>query len=552
MRSAHVWASAATAILIATSATSLRSGSVAGTLNVKVLTGSGTAVGGATVRFIDGSSMAAAMTNIHGEAKLFNIPAGTHTLQASQAGFCSTTRQVTTEDGAESAVTIWLCATSDVVSIDGPADPVVALLDARVPDAGGTATHCTNDAIYTGSSNILLPENAMALTAGTSTCHGAVMVLSGSRAMSFMNAGGSLPWTDAMGDVYYATRPPRRIRVPVTFWLHTTHPKADITDAILTGHLQKVNTLLMDGKAGLVLVADIAGEVEPTVGDADAIAGAGAAIGSDCGNVAKIKAFGLPIYDPDRLNVYYVEDISGDAGGYTCTVQGAPNIIFIDDDQSSDFTLAHEIGHALGLDRPAWGHTDTFKGFYQDVGGHRLNVMDHLADTPTYFSLGQVARMSLSDASWLNAVTPAGSVRARQAAALGAMPVMACGCPEDNAATDCPAMNTDIVRTSTLATAGGPLACTVTPPNHAETIACGATKTLTAQLTLNGALAGSGGAQWTSADPSTVTAVIVTTAFGSSTGRIQGIKAGTAEVRAWAGGSFAPIQVTVTGSCPTP
>jgi Carboxypeptidase regulatory-like domain len=549
MRSAYVWAAAGTAILVATSATSLRGVTAVGSITVMVRAGNGTnaPVGGAMVTIV--GTQTGAMTTTQGKAHIGGLSPGLHSVAVRRIGFCATTRPVTVIDGADVQLTIYSCPQVDALTVDGFDDPVMALLDVRLPDGGGGSA-CWNDTTYTGTGGFLIPQNAMALASSAPTCQGGVIVFSANRALSFMNTAGSLPWTDAAGDVYDVVRPPRRLRVPVTFWMHTTADKVALKSKISTEHFNRATTILTESMSGIVLVADEGSDAPPTVGDADAI-GAGAAIGNGCSHVPTIKATSA-IYDPNRINVYYVDDPGGAGDGYTCIKNGARNIIFIRR-TAYDYTLMHELGHAMGLDRPSWGHTTNFKGFYADASAVppvALDVMDPNASDPTYLSLGQVARMNLSDSSFLNISTGTGgtSVRSRQAAALGAMAVWACGCPEDAATTDCPALNKDIIRTPKLAEVGGPFACTVTVSD--QTVACRATIPVTAYLKSGTSDAYSGSESWISLDPTTVTVTPITADVGWIKASIRGEKAGSAKVRVWAGGTYATMTVTVSGPCP--
>ena len=178
--------------------------------------------------------------------------------------------------------------------------------------------------------------------------------------------------------------------------------------------------------------------------------------------------------------------------------------------------------------------------------------MHPYAATPTYFSVGQAAEMNLGVESFLNmpSAVDGSTVRSRQAAALGAMPVLVCGCPEGNATVDCPALNRDIVRSSTTVTPTTyVLACTVTPEQPMLTLTCGDTKQMMATITQGGADA-RGDASWYSLDPTKVIATWASGVVGKTSGNIHGANTGTAEVRVYAGGPHGTIQVTVNPPCP--
>ena len=547
MRSVYRWVGGTTAIVVVLCATSLPGTTLTGSISVTVRTGDGTDTPVTDARLSIASTNLSAVTSSLGQAHFAGVPSGPQTVRVSRIGYVPCQRTVNVPVAGEITITIWACA--DAVSVDNPDDQVVVLADVRLPDASGS--HCENDLLKNGHGGAAIPENALALSSGTAPCPGSVTVFSEGRAVSFMNDATSLPWTNAVGDVYDAKRPPRLVRVPVTFWMIGMPAKDTVKETILTVHLAKANELLRSSMTGLELVADETTGGVPTVGDADAIAGAAAAIGKGCDSVASIKAHSA-IYDPNRLNVYYVNDESGAANGYTCTASGGQNIIFMywGSGKPKVGTLVHEVGHALGLDRPDWGHSNVLGGFYKDATGLRVNVMYSLADTPTYFSVGQAAQMNAGVESFLNFAVAGSSVRSRQAAALGSMPVFVCGCPESSATGDCAALNRDILRPGTLTTpTTDTLACTVTVVPSSVTVSCGGTQHIDAWITQNG-LAARGEARWYDSDSMTVQLLDTTSSVGSASGGIKGLKVGTAEIRIYGGGPYAIVPVTVTPPCP--
>ncbi len=116
-----------------------------------------------------------------------------------------------------------------------------------------------------------------------------------------------------------------------------------------------------------------------------------------CADVATLPSTVTP--DPTKLNIYHVTSVVDVDGtiqrGYFCT----PNVILVAHGMALDNTFAHELGHALGLISPYFGHIDGVSGFIRD------NVMSTDAatgqDDRHRLSLGQLFRMHVDGRSWL-------------------------------------------------------------------------------------------------------------------------------------------------------
>jgi len=120
-----------------------------------------------------------------------------------------------------------------------------------------------------------------------------------------------------------------------------------------------------------------------------------------CTNSSSIST-NSAIYDVNRINVYFVQNygnIPNLTPAYNCWLQGHREIIFVSWDNANvvDPTLAHELGHALGLVHPnaVGGHT------YQVAGFDAFNLMASNADV-TNASIGQLYAFNFSTDSWLN------------------------------------------------------------------------------------------------------------------------------------------------------
>jgi hypothetical protein len=114
------------------------------------------------------------------------------------------------------------------------------------------------------------------------------------------------------------------------------------------------------------------------------------------------------IYDASKINVYFVAHY-GNTEGLTpannCWIKLHPEIVFISwaNENLTDPSLAHELGHALGLFHP--------KGTNGQVGGHTYlyegpefspyNLMASNVDV-TEVTIGQLYALNFSSDSWIN------------------------------------------------------------------------------------------------------------------------------------------------------
>jgi len=270
---------------------------------------------------------------------------------------------------------------------------------------GPRSSGCANDDVFLGAGSI----DVGSLLAPKSTCPAEVAVFSSGNAMALDTA--VKTWTNNGGDVRPETlKPP--IRVPVVIWVDTLVPSGtngpldDLKDAMV---------YFLDNKAGV--------DFDTTAGTVKTVASATArrTIGYSCDSASAARRGNY--YLAGVLNVYYVHDIHLGASydkstaprGWNCVDHGAPNQLYVSMIDRANTTLAHEIGHALGLQVPYNGHTDWLQGFdesnlmwsYQDVIDR-----DHIA-------LGQAYRISADSNSWLN--LPPSTLRTGQ-------PARDCGC----------------------------------------------------------------------------------------------------------------------------
>jgi hypothetical protein len=147
------------------------------------------------------------------------------------------------------------------------------------------------------------------------------------------------------------------------------------------------------------------------------------------------------------LNVYYVDLVGttsafGSLRGTTCPWQeGRPEVIYVNRNDWVPSTLAHEVGHALGLTVPRDGHTEVMKEFDLTNLMMCCNVgQDRLARTR--LTVGQVFRMNADSGSWLNWASPGGTP-------IRPGPRVACQCGRDDPAGLCPRLAEDVATPNT-------------------------------------------------------------------------------------------------------
>jgi len=522
------------------------------TLTIKVVDSDGHSVAHANVSIKASSSHGE--TGAAGTITLTGVAKGSHVIRVTKIGSCPVDRKLRVHGDTDVTITVKGCSDALSTGIDGN---IIAFADLKSTHSG--TPECVNDVVVQGGTAADLHRNALALTEGGLSCHGSAGVLSKDHGFWFTNDAALLPWTDALGDVMNVSLT-ARLAVPMKIFvsdvaLSSNSLLAPIRTTIRE-HLANAEAKLVEQYTGL-RIAGTGGASDPVIENLKQTnASLIPVVGSGCESAQKI-ARNPALYDQGRLNVFYAAGLDGTAAGWTCEHKGYPNIIFIADVGAHPYTLLHEVGHALGLIRPAWGHTGGLAGFRTDKKGNPLNLMAETSLDGVYLSVGQVAQMHLSASSWLNFPSASDHSTVRSRASSNAV-VDACSCPESGSTPDCPAISLDLPKrpgTWLTTTSVSVTACTVVVTPNPITISCGRSIPVTATYSRTGEEVKSLDAKWASFTPtvatvsSTETSGPVLPASHPTRGAIiQALAAGSATVRAWADGAFTDITVNVT--CP--
>jgi len=191
-------------------------------------------------------------------------------------------------------------------------------------------------------------------------------------------------------------------RVKVNLNLRVPSGIAGVAAAAQT-QVDLADTLLNHNRAGIAL--SLTGSAPQSYSTAEA-----AVIGTGCSAVeGLIKSDPVKgLYDPASINVYYVDVISASNNsrpeGFDCFEWGAANIIYMSN-ESVDNMLAHELGHAFGL-QYGNGHVNNLKSF---TDTKLTNLMNAWPTAPAdHWTAGQVYRMNADTRSVLNQLVGVG------------------------------------------------------------------------------------------------------------------------------------------------
>jgi hypothetical protein len=261
---------------------------------------------------------------------------------------------------------------NNVVQVELPVGTTLAFVVARGP----TGTVCLGQLAPPSDGGVV--ELVASPPATPAACGHDLAVMSLGHAMYFDS---TVAWQSA--PISLPLKP--EIPVPLNIWVPATMNKATIIDQVKLAKM-----LFEQNLVGIDLTVPTAADISTYPASTSA--------GSGCASTTQLVEGAL--YDPARINVYYVPLIIPDALGYACYEWGAPNIIFIKVGTAADYVLAHELGHAFGLQYAPNGHEADPVRFPDNIMS--VGVYGSPGNTRNHFSLGQVFRMNVDTRSALN------------------------------------------------------------------------------------------------------------------------------------------------------
>lgn len=211
-------------------------------------------------------------------------------------------------------------------------------------------------------------------------------------------------WTDAAEDLTVGPLDPA-LTVPLVIW-NGTGKSLQAFASIAVADIDRANSVLSKERAGIVL------ERQPDIRSFEPRRGYDIKFG--CNALGDSLGFAI---DASALNVVYLNhfvdtdrdgnETSNTMSGYACIrPDQPPAVVLLSLESGNDLTLAHEIGHTLGLSSeefpisPGGGHTTGRAGFDEKNLMWR-SVLPH-SDPRTRIAEGQIFRFHVDRRSWIN------------------------------------------------------------------------------------------------------------------------------------------------------
>jgi hypothetical protein len=191
--------------------------------------------------------------------------------------------------------------------------------------------------------------------------------------------------------------PPMR-RLPLALWILSDD---HATPEWVEEQVRTANDLYAQLRVGVYLDTVVGRRTRSTALDA--------AFAQKCDGIAQLQASGL--YDRRRVNAYFFLPENSSTLGRMCEGEGYPEAVFVASDRFPA-TLAHELGHVMGLLEPHGGDLYDVPGFrHEDCPTCDANLMIAGIDPVEDLTVGQNFRMSLDGRSWWNAFPTGGPIR---------------------------------------------------------------------------------------------------------------------------------------------
>jgi len=297
-----------------------------------------------------------------------------------------------------------------------PEPETVVLVDAHAPLPADNLP-CANDVVRPIDGLVfanLMPSDPAALPRGTGTACGPefrdeIVVFSYDDRVEADTALGptGTMWTIDTGESRTVDLGHGLLAVPMQIWLVLDNSNSNDVD-LETRAVSDVATateFFNFNRAGITLTADYDTLDVPPSGDWNALGLGYHESGSFFCPPAPPTAF-----EPTVLNVYYVPGIYDPVTGwqyegYHCRTTGW-NVIFMSQEDHFELVLAHELGHAFGLEHVGqdalpfyWGDDGTTALFDET---NLMWVSSGASDVRTLLSLGQAFRISIEEISAIN------------------------------------------------------------------------------------------------------------------------------------------------------